>query len=332
MLNDQIKNMLKETERLLESVRKERNSVINSIENLVKQTYQGCSSSQHGQYVGIKMYGSMASGLAIEQSDVDLAVVGLDLQGDKDIQIREMRRLCDQLDCFMKSKLTSLKFIETASVPVIKLQVDLQKVYQRISKHQGPGLRSQDSNLSEIEDSMRHLGIDITFEDCSKQSYMAPYRINHGISCISSIQELCINQPTLKPIVLVLKKILQLHNLNQPYLGGLNSYSLVIMTYAYLRWFGTPSTSKNLRELLNYYGNFFNPSKTIVSTNGLNSDQSHQCLPDPVTVIDPLNEKNNITRSSFRIRDIQQIFKEGYNMLINNEELFKQQMRKSSQT
>lgn len=45
LLNDQIKNMLKETERLLESVRKERNSVINSIENLVKQTYQGCSSS-----------------------------------------------------------------------------------------------------------------------------------------------------------------------------------------------------------------------------------------------------------------------------------------------
>ena len=64
------------------------------------------------------MYGSMASGLAIEQSDVDLAVVGLDLQGDKDIQIREMRRLCDQLDCFMKSKLTSLKFIETASVNI----------------------------------------------------------------------------------------------------------------------------------------------------------------------------------------------------------------------
>ena len=33
--------------------------------------------------IGIKLYGSMASGLAIEQSDVDLAVVGLDLKGNK---------------------------------------------------------------------------------------------------------------------------------------------------------------------------------------------------------------------------------------------------------
>jgi DNA polymerase sigma len=54
------------------------------------------------------------------------------------------------------------------------------------------------------------------------------------------------HQPTLKPIVLVLKKLLLAQNLNQPYLGGLNSYSLVIMTYAFLQMFGTTSTSKNL--------------------------------------------------------------------------------------
>jgi len=186
------------------------------------------------------MYGSMANGLAIEQSDVDLAVVGLDLQGDLNLHLKEMRRLSDQLSCFMKNNLTSIKFIETASVPVIKLQVDLQKVHQRISK------KDAAAEQVEIEESMRFLGIDITFEDCSKQSHIAASRINHGIQCISTIQELCMNQPTLKPIVLVLKKILLEQNLNQPYLGGLNSYSLVIMTYAFLRWFGTPSTSKNL--------------------------------------------------------------------------------------
>jgi predicted nucleotidyltransferase len=31
------------------------------------------------------MYGSMASKLAIEQSDVDLAIVGLDFRGIKDL-------------------------------------------------------------------------------------------------------------------------------------------------------------------------------------------------------------------------------------------------------
>lgn len=73
----------------------------------------------------------MASGLAIEQSDVDLAVVGLDFQGNRDIQVKEMKKLCEQLDIFMKTK-SSLKFIETATVPVIKLQIDLQKVSRKI--------------------------------------------------------------------------------------------------------------------------------------------------------------------------------------------------------
>ncbi len=63
----------------------------------------------------------MASGLAIEQSDVDLAVFGLDFQGNRDLQINEMRRLCDDLKMMMKSSLHDLKFIDTATVPVIKL-------------------------------------------------------------------------------------------------------------------------------------------------------------------------------------------------------------------
>jgi len=36
------------------------------------------------------MYGSMASSLAIDSSDVDLAVVGLDFKGNRDKQIFEM--------------------------------------------------------------------------------------------------------------------------------------------------------------------------------------------------------------------------------------------------
>ena len=67
------------------------------------------------------MYGSMASGLAIEQSDVDLAVVGLDFDGNREKQIKEMRKLCDDLQFFMKRYGTYVKFIDTAQIPVIKL-------------------------------------------------------------------------------------------------------------------------------------------------------------------------------------------------------------------
>ena len=49
------------------------------------------------------MYGSMASKLAIEESDVDLAVIGLDFKGIKEVQIKEMRVLFEQLMQVMKN-------------------------------------------------------------------------------------------------------------------------------------------------------------------------------------------------------------------------------------
>jgi hypothetical protein len=50
----------------------------------------------------------------------------------------------------------SLQLIESATVPVIKLQVDLQ------------GITSYDGNDELVDEAMRTLGIDITFEDISK--------------------------------------------------------------------------------------------------------------------------------------------------------------------
>lgn len=107
--------LVKEIERKLESVRKERDFAISIIEGIVKETYQSQNS-----FVGIRMYGSMASGLAIEQSDVDLAVVGLDFKGNKDLQLLEMKKLYEQIDLFVSAK-SSLKFIDSATVPVIKI-------------------------------------------------------------------------------------------------------------------------------------------------------------------------------------------------------------------
>lgn len=61
MLDKQMHSMVKEIERKLDSVRKERENAINVIESIVKETYKTFSS-----FVGIRWYGSMASGLAIE--------------------------------------------------------------------------------------------------------------------------------------------------------------------------------------------------------------------------------------------------------------------------
>ena len=68
--------------------------------------------------------------------------------------------------------------------------------------------------------------------------------------------------------------------------------------------------SKNLLEFLRYFGFFFDTDTTIVE----NQDfiKVHTILSDPMTVIDPLCKGNNTTRSSFRIKEIQEIFKRAY--------------------
>jgi DNA polymerase sigma len=94
------------------------------------------------------------------------------------------------------------------------------------------------------------------------------------------------------------------------------------MTSAFLKMFGTPSMSKNLRELLNYFGNFFEPSLTVIESN-LDLQSVQQPLCEPMTVVDPLNEHNNVTRSAFNIKQIQAIFKAAFTTLITQEAAFK---------
>jgi DNA polymerase sigma len=113
-------------EKKIESVRLERESVNSTVTKIVKDVY---NTSQSKNFVNTRIYGSMASSLAIDSSDLDLAVVGLEFSGGKDSQIREMRKLLDNLKFFMKSVIYDSDFIDSATVPVIKLKIDLFKVH-----------------------------------------------------------------------------------------------------------------------------------------------------------------------------------------------------------
>ena len=71
-------------------MRKEREAAIAIIDNAVKTVFEKQQTSQARGYgpvipVGIKQYGSQASSLAVDSSDVDLAVTVLKLNGDPDL-------------------------------------------------------------------------------------------------------------------------------------------------------------------------------------------------------------------------------------------------------
>jgi DNA polymerase sigma len=73
----------------------------------------------------------------------------------------------------------------------------------------------------------------------------------------------------LRSIVLIIKKLLARYNLNKPYSGGLNSYSIVLMTSSFLHKFGinnVSALSQNLSEFFSFFGNFFDP--TVLGMDG----------------------------------------------------------------
>lgn len=90
-----MKYLVKDVDRKLESVRKERQEAISIINGLVNKAYNQSnlynSLIKTNGFVSTRMYGSMASDLAIDSSDVDLSVVGINFNGNRDLMIREMR-------------------------------------------------------------------------------------------------------------------------------------------------------------------------------------------------------------------------------------------------
>lgn len=113
--------------------------------------YKICKKAFPSQPIRLDVFGSLATGLALETSDMDLVVTGLKIESRSDVieHIRVLKQFFEKCEYFV-----NINPIESASIPVIKLEADLQKVRD-----------SNKSNCKEIDAKMRYLQIDITFDD-----------------------------------------------------------------------------------------------------------------------------------------------------------------------
>ena len=126
------------------------------------------------------------------------------------------------------SAFIEVKYIKSASIPVLKLVTSM-----------------------EFENSK----VDITLKD-----------VRHsGMNCVALIRHYIVIYPSLKPIALVLKQLLYVAKLNDPYQHGLSSYGLVLMIVSFLQWLTLngcydemcSSLGKLLLEFLKHYGSYF---------------------------------------------------------------------------
>ncbi len=119
-------------------------------------------------------------------------------------------------------------------------------------------------------------------------------------------------------MTLVLKKFLAVKNLNSPFLGGLNSYGLIILIIAFLNldWAeiytkeGALSAGRALKWFLYYYGKMFEPNHQMI--NDQQYIVTHVNYSSILIIQDPLNPLNNIGKSTFNFDTIRAQFSHAF--------------------
>lgn len=172
----------------------------------------------------------------------------------------------------------TIKYIKTAKIPIIKL------------------ITNEEYNNMQIDISL--------------------YNKEHfGLECVKLVKSFLGKFECLEPLVLALKTMLKCSQLNDPYLGGISSYGIILMTVNFLQNqlnLGKKINKENLGtllyDLLFFYGrrldtNYINLNKENNNNNTLNNNS-----PFELYIVDPLNSNNNVGKSSFQYMNIKMMF------------------------
>ena len=153
--------------------------MINLIENCAKNTFK------------IDIYGSLNQGLAIESSDMDLAITGLDFRGNKaDVADILESLFLSITDSFPQDLIIDSKCITSTDFPLIKLVVKSSKIEHHF-RIKSPDLSSP---IEQIE-------IDIIIHDSHNG-------VHRGKQTSDFVKSALSFNPALKPVCIMLKKLL----------------------------------------------------------------------------------------------------------------------------
>ncbi|XP_066290001.1 terminal nucleotidyltransferase 4B-like isoform X2 [Branchiostoma lanceolatum] len=226
----------------------------------------------------VEIFGSFETGLYLPTSDIDLVVFG-------SWEALPLFRLEKELRHSNIADPDSIKVLDKATVPIVKLT-----------------------------DRKTDVKVDISFN------------MPNGVKSAKLIKKFMQDYPTLKYLVLVLKQFLLQRDLNEVFTGGISSYSLILMTVSFLQLhprYDATSPSANLGVLLieffELYGRNFNYLQTgirikdggaYITKEEVNMDNGYR--PSMLCIEDPLNQGNDIGRSSYGAMQVKAAFDYAY--------------------
>ena len=302
LYEETIKNNLN----ILKPYREEiKNKIISCINDILKTNYY--------EYE-LVYYGSYVTKLSIESSDIDI-LIKFKLLNENDINnnnhVENIIALLEKNLTLNKKKcdINQINAIYTASVPVLKIECDLANIIPDDIK-----ASMKEKYKFNFDEEILKLNFDFTFlEDINNNTAIIPSR-----EIISFIQNALQNNLQIKPIILVLKRYMQINKLNSSFNGGISSMSLFLLVFAFIKFniinfFGN-SIGKTLYDFFMFYNNFNFRfySIDIQSENPFLFTELHtgMILIDPITRL-------NVSKSTYRVDEIKFAFTKAA-IVINN--------------
>ncbi|XP_051884195.1 terminal nucleotidyltransferase 4B [Pristis pectinata] len=224
----------------------------------------------------VQIFGSFSTDLYLPTSDIDLVVFGK-------WETPPLWTLEEALKKHSIADQSSVKVLDKATVPIIKLM-----------------------------DSYTEVKVDISFN------------VQNGVKAAQLIREFIKKFPVLPKLVLVLKQFLLQRDLNEVFTGGIGSYSLFLMAVSFLQLHSrddVDSCDANLGVLLieffELYGRHFNYLKTGIRINDggsyvakdeVQKNMTDGYRPSMLYIEDPLQQGNDVGRSSYGAMQVKQAF------------------------
>lgn len=237
------------------------------------------------------VFGSCATDLYLPGSDIDMVIIST--TGDYE----QRQKLYSLASYLRKNQLAkNIEVIASAKVPIIK-----------------------------FVDPTFNIHVDISFER------------SNGLDAARRIRRWLDLTPGLRELVLIIKQFLRSRKLNNVHVGGLGGYATIIMVYHFLKLHprvstGNVSVMDNLGTLLieffELYGRNFSYDDLIIAINREDDSpmyllkSKHHALTTgrgvfSIIIQDPSDPLNNITRSSYNLRDIKKAFGGAYQLLVD---------------
>ena len=313
---------------MVNMIQKYRQSIKDELEYIAIHTF-----SEDHKDVEAHIFGSVATELALPESDMDIVVTGVNNYGNKQKLQSNITMLFNSILENMNNKvLVKCAKILNTQVPIIKLTFNLSEYYDECNySGQNTLPYINFDSIDSINPHLKELSVDISISDSFDES-------SHlGLLQSNFVKEKLQEYPVLRPVWLMLKKLLVKYDLNDPYTGGLGSFSIFVMLYAALYFERTNSNilfqSENTYKarlfayFLSYYGEWFNveshtlffPDKQVpIVVPKIISGFDASSFKKTLCVYDPTNSKNNTTQKAFRIEEIQKLFKSTKDKITND--------------